>query len=158
MRVILFASVLAVAESATELTADTWDALIDAHTGEPYVWGVKFHSKMCGSCKELIPAWEALQSSQSGLHWGEVNIDRKENIPLASKFGVLDEGIPNIKLFTAGGEAVPLLTGDMIGEAALTGDSATDAQILSDAVEHTLTDTRLTAAKRDESGNYRFEL
>ena len=38
----------------------------------------------------------------SRRHWGELNIDHAENIPVAKRYGVLKEGIPNIKLFGVG--------------------------------------------------------
>ena len=46
-------------------------------------------------------------------HWGELNIDHAENIPVAKSYGVLKEGIPNIKLFGVGAEPVPIMTGDV---------------------------------------------
>lgn len=52
-------------------------------------------------------------------HWGELNIDHAENIPVAKRYGVLKEGIPNIKLFGLGAEPVPLMSGDVLTAAAL---------------------------------------
>jgi hypothetical protein len=56
-----------------------------------------------------------------GLHWGAVDIDKKENIALAKRFGVLSEGIPNVKLVNAGEAslALPVMTGDVLGADAL---------------------------------------
>ena len=104
-------------EGAIELTTATWDREIGA---SPLVWAVLFHSGMCGSCKEFHPHWDALRETQKGLHWGEVNIDKFENVPLAKKYGVLKEGIPNIKLFA--GKRFPLMVmtdGDTLTAAAV---------------------------------------
>eukprot|EP00965_Chrysotila_dentata_P233368 6199535-Pleurochrysis_carterae.AAC.2 len=61
---------------------------------------------MCGSCQDFEPTWENLQESVEGLHWGQ------ENVALASQFGVLEEGIPNVKLLNLGNDPVAVLTGD----------------------------------------------
>jgi thiol-disulfide isomerase/thioredoxin len=153
--------VAACAESTTKLTAANFAAEVDAHTGEPYVWVVKFYSEMCGSCQALVPTWDKLRESVPGVHWGEVSIDEKENVALASKYGVLDEGIPNIKLFTADGQAQPILTGDTIvasdmsEAAALTEDAQADAQALTKVVAVTLIEQ---AAEKAADGFYKFEL
>jgi len=55
----------------------------------------------------------------SRRHWGELNIDHAENIPVAKRYGVLKEGIPNIKLFGVGAEPVPIMTGDVLTAAVL---------------------------------------
>ena len=94
-----------------ELTAQTWDSVI---TNTQHVWVVKFYSAMCSSCQAFKPEWEQLTQMVDGLHWGELNIDRKENIPVAKSFGVLKEGIPNIKLFGIGDEPLPIMTGDVL--------------------------------------------
>merc|ERR1712216_790938 len=94
-----------------ELSAATWDKTI---TNSKHVWVVKFHSKMCGTCQEFMPEWEKLSESVEGLHWGELNIDKKENVAVAKGLGVLKEGIPNIKVFDLASEPSPLMTGDTI--------------------------------------------
>ena len=43
----------------------------------------------------------------------QLDIDDKANVPLAKRFNVLKEGIPNVKLFNAGESAVAVLTGDI---------------------------------------------
>ena len=36
-----------------------------------------------------------------GLHWGQLNIDEKENVPIAERYGVLSAGIPSVYVFNA---------------------------------------------------------
>ena len=103
-------------EKPTELTADSWESTI---AQSDHVWAVKFYSGMCGSCQAFKPEWEQLTSMVEGLHWGALNIDHKENIPVAKGLGVLKEGIPNIKLFGVGAEPVPIMTGDVLKAAEL---------------------------------------
>lgn len=42
---------------------------------------------------------------------GKINIDVKEGMEIASKLGVLDEGLPNIRLFTAKNKGISIHTG-----------------------------------------------
>ena len=114
----------------------------------PFVWGVKFHSTMCGSCKEVIPAWNDLRESVPGVHWGEVNIDRKENLALAKRLNVLKEGIPNIKLFRLDSQPLPILTGTSLSETAHEGT-------LTEMVKAAL---KLKPAGKDTGGFYKSEL
>ena len=100
-----------------ELSAATWQSTV---LDSPWVWVVKFHSKMCGSCQEFKPEWEKLADSVEGLHWGELNVDEKANVPVALSLGVLKEGIPNIKVFNLASEPSPLMSsGEVIPAAQL---------------------------------------
>ena len=66
------------------------------------VWIVEFYSAMCGSCKEFTPTWEKLEFSlKSKVVLGKVNIDDQNSMKLAQSLGVLDEGIPCIRLYTS---------------------------------------------------------
>jgi len=94
-----------------EVSASTWDGIIG---GDEHVWAVKFHSAMCSSCQAFAPEWEAAREALDGLHWAAVNIDHKENIALAKRFGVLQEGIPNVKLINAAEMPLPVITGDVV--------------------------------------------
>ena len=84
-----------------------------------HVWAVKFYSEMCGSCQAFAPAFETARTSVDGLHWAQVNIDDKENISLAKKLGVLNEGIPNVKLINAAEAPLAVVSGDTPSSEAL---------------------------------------
>lgn len=63
---------------------------------------VKFYSDMCGSCKEFTPTWLKLQTQlERFVVFGAVNIDTKSGNQLAKELGVLDEGLPNVRIFTS---------------------------------------------------------
>ena len=74
-----------------------------------------------GSCRVRVWATHTMSPFHcpSRRHWGELNIDHAENIPVAKRYGVLKEGIPNIKLFGVGAEPVPIMTGDVLTAAVL---------------------------------------
>ena len=60
---------------------------------------VKFYSKMCGSCKEFAPIWTEFTTATPSIHsFGEVDIDTAEGMQLAQEMGVLEEGIPNVRV------------------------------------------------------------
>ncbi len=92
-----------------ELDASSWDKMVD---NDAHVWAVKFFSRMCGACASFKPAFEAAQQRVDGLHWAEVSIDEKANIALAKKFGVLTEGIPNVKLINAAEMPLAIVSGE----------------------------------------------
>ena len=46
----------------------------------------------------------------------QVSVDEKENVDLAQRYGVLDEGIPNVKLINAAEVPLPIVSGDVPGE------------------------------------------
>lgn len=120
-----------------ELTAAKWDQIIDK---DPHVWCVKFFSRLCSSCKAFAPTFAEVQKQVPGLHWAQVSIDDKENIALAKRFGVLTEGIPNVKLINAG--EVPLNI--------VSGETPSASEVVS-----TLKDTLQRAgAATDEAGFY----
>ena len=91
------------------LTATSYDKVVD---NDPHVWVVKFFSHMCGSCQAFAPTFEEAQKQVNGLHWAQVSIDDKANIALAKKMGVLEEGIPNVKLVNAAELPLPIVSGD----------------------------------------------
>ena len=49
-----------------------------------------------------------------GLHWAAVHIDSKENLALAQKYGVLEQGIPNVKLINAADAPIDIVKGDIV--------------------------------------------
>ena len=100
-----------------ELDAAGWDLLtatgaqdqLTATEAEP-VWAVKFYSNLCGSCREFLPTWEEGREAVA-LRYGTMNVDDIEVQKIAHKLGVLEEGIPNVKL-VVGAELTPVVTGD----------------------------------------------
>ena len=78
-----------------ELSAKEYEQMV---ANDKHAWVVKFHSGMCGACASFKPAYESAHNTVDGLHWAAIDIDNKANMPLAKRMGVLDEGIPNVKL------------------------------------------------------------
>jgi thioredoxin-like negative regulator of GroEL len=65
------------------------------------VWAVEFYSGMCGSCQEFSPIWDsAVSTLKTKIAFGKVNIDQPEGLQLAKRLGVLEEGIPNVRVFS----------------------------------------------------------
>lgn len=62
---------------------------------------VEFYSGMCGSCKEFAPTWTKIEKAAKSIATAKVNIDEDEGMTLAESLGVLDEGLPNIRLFNS---------------------------------------------------------
>lgn len=84
------------------------------------VWVLEFFSSMCGSCTEFAPTWAALEKKMTAVMTAKVNIDDKAGMELAQQLGVLEEGLPNIRLFSGGNEK---------GESILAGESITTKQL-----------------------------
>jgi len=63
------------------------------------VWLVRFSSKQCDSCKEFQQTWNKLTLGANHFLSGEINIDDPDGGELAKKLGVMDEGVPNLRLF-----------------------------------------------------------
>jgi thioredoxin-like negative regulator of GroEL len=63
------------------------------------VWLVEFYSGMCGSCKEFSATWSKVEKSMKSIATAKINIDNKGGMEIAKELGVLEEGIPNIRLF-----------------------------------------------------------
>lgn len=64
------------------------------------VWLVEFYSAMCGGCQEFEPTWIRLETYLTSIATGRINIDDKLGMKLAAKLGVLDDGVPHVRLFT----------------------------------------------------------
>lgn len=82
------------------------------------VWMLEFYSSRCGSCQEFEPTFDRLAASlEDSVTIGKVGIDSKAGMDLAASLGVLDEGIPSIRLFTNSGGSttgVPIMTGEKL--------------------------------------------
>jgi thiol-disulfide isomerase/thioredoxin len=96
--------------------AADWDQTVLA---DKHVWAIKFYSGMCSACRAFKPEWDAAHELVQGLHWAAVDIDKKANVELAQRYGVLDEGIPNVKLINAADVPLPVVTADVVKAAAV---------------------------------------
>jgi len=96
--------------------AADWDKTVLA---DKHVWAIKFYSGMCSACRAFKPEWDAAHELVQGLHWAAVDIDKKANVELAQRYGVLDEGIPNVKLINAADVPLPVVTADVVKAAAV---------------------------------------
>ena len=68
---------------------------------------LEFYSEMCGSCKVFTPKLEALHkkivADKEDLPVYKVNIDDKEGMELANQQNALEDGIPNLRVYTMDG-------------------------------------------------------
>lgn len=77
---------------------------------DSHAWMVEFYSAMCGGCQEFAPTWDRIakafdDSSNGGaLMSGKVNIDDNAGLQLAEELGVLDDGVPHVRLFKSKGD------------------------------------------------------
>lgn len=103
-KVFLLLAILLIGSTvALELSAATFDSEV---VNSDEAWLVEFYSPMCGSCSEFSPSWDKIEKNfKSSLSIGKVNIDKKENMKLAEDLGVLDEGLPNVRLFNKKGQS-----------------------------------------------------
>ena len=74
---------------------------------------VEFYSDMCGSCSEFKPTWAKIEKAAKSVVTAKINIDDKEGLSIAESFGVLEEGLPNVRLFksTADRRGVSIVSG-----------------------------------------------
>ena len=98
------------------------------------VWLVEFYSGRCGSCQEFAPVWESIEATVQTIRLGKsrqnmsfshnsnrivlphfplgkLDIDVDANMKLADALGVLEEGLPNIQLFTSKHGRNAIMTG-----------------------------------------------
>eukprot|EP00298_Acanthocystis_sp_HF-20_P005292 c15512_g1_i1.p1 GENE.c15512_g1_i1~~c15512_g1_i1.p1 ORF type:complete len:143 (+),score=38.92 c15512_g1_i1:22-450(+) len=96
---ILFISFLALSNAVTTVGSKNFEELV---VQDSRVWMIEFYSSMCGSCKEFAGTWKKLSTQyEKSVMIGHVDIDKKDGKKLAMDLGVLEEGIPNVKLFNA---------------------------------------------------------
>jgi len=78
------------------------------------VLAVEFYSPMCGSCKEFSATWTQLETKLKSVMTAKVNIDTKDGMEIAKNEKVLEEGIPNVRLYKSSrGTSVSLMKGDL---------------------------------------------
>merc|ERR1712141_421285 len=69
---------------------------------------LEFYSEMCGSCKAFTPKLEGLHkkivADKEDIPVYKINIDDKDGMQLASKENALEDGIPNLRVYTVDGE------------------------------------------------------
>mmetsp|Transcript_36730 Transcript_36730/g.50991 ORF Transcript_36730/g.50991 Transcript_36730/m.50991 type:complete len:158 (+) Transcript_36730:158-631(+) len=107
----------------------------------PQVWVLEFMSPKCGTCKELKPVFEFVAGKmKQHISFGTVNIDDPDAMQLAKNLGVMEEGIPNIKMFRmSDGKPTAVWTGWDVPSAK--------------EIEH-LIQKGLLSSDKDESGMY----
>eukprot|EP01060_Flectonema_neradi_P039068 TRINITY_DN845_c1_g1_i1.p1 TRINITY_DN845_c1_g1~~TRINITY_DN845_c1_g1_i1.p1 ORF type:complete len:278 (+),score=75.34 TRINITY_DN845_c1_g1_i1:67-834(+) len=63
-------------------------------------FAVEFYSNMCGSCKEFGPVWDEYAAGNPPVRTAKVDIDSKGAKEIADTLGVMEEGIPNVRVFS----------------------------------------------------------
>jgi thiol-disulfide isomerase/thioredoxin len=77
----------------------------EAVLGDSRVWMVEFYSTMCGGCQEFASTWERIEqafdndSNGGAIASGKISIDSKEGLKLAEELGVLEDGVPHVRVF-----------------------------------------------------------
>jgi tetratricopeptide (TPR) repeat protein len=88
------------------LNSDNYSRLVETSSD---VWLVEYYSGKCGSCKEFLPTWHDVSDIFADkLRRARVNIDDKAGMALAQSQGILNHGIPAVRLVSgaAGAELV----------------------------------------------------
>lgn len=64
---------------------------------------VEFFDPKCSSCQAFKPTWDQLprMAWKEPLRFRALSIEDASNLALASKLGVLEQGLPNVQLFVA---------------------------------------------------------
>lgn len=95
------------------------------------VWLVEFYSSMCGGCQEFASTWNRIEklyskNSNGVIATGKINIDKKEGLKVAEDLGVLEDGVPHVRIFTK--------KGDKKGSVVVKSDSAFDYKKITDKI------------------------
>lgn len=106
---------------------------------------VEYFSPMCGSCKEFTPIFEKLCQDATYITCAKVNIDTPEGMEVAMKARVLEEGIPNLRLYHSMEGGV-----ENRGTRLMVGDVKPASEIIS-LIEHQVKRDGMT---KDETGKY----
>lgn len=63
---------------------------------------LKIFSSMCGTCITFLPEWNKLKKHVgTKLDIIEVDVDKEAGLAFAESIGALEEGLPNLKLFSS---------------------------------------------------------
>lgn len=75
-----------------------WDALV----GSDEPWLVEFFDPRCSSCQAFAPVWKDLVAAPWAvrLRFASVSIEAPSGMDLAKHLGVIEQGLPNVQLFT----------------------------------------------------------
>ena len=105
-------SLIAVASAVTVIDPAQFDEQV---VKSDHAWLIKFYSKMCGACNDFKPTWKKVTGKLKDFSFGEISIDDKAGMKLAEKLGVLDEGLPNVRMFYQNGDknGVSVATGNL---------------------------------------------
>jgi len=98
---------------------------------DDHVWIVEFYSSMCGGCQEFASTWDRIEklyskSSNGVIAAGKINIDNKDGLKVAEELGVLDDGVPHVRMFSK--------KGDKKGSIVLKSDAALDYVKITDKI------------------------
>lgn len=98
-------------------TAPTMDprALYEQIASSSQVGMIEFYSSMCGGCTEFAPTWTRIADKvKPFIITGKINIDDKAGLKIAQELGVLDDGVPHIRIFSRKSDKVgmPILKSD----------------------------------------------
>mmetsp|Transcript_29579 Transcript_29579/g.65584 ORF Transcript_29579/g.65584 Transcript_29579/m.65584 type:complete len:145 (+) Transcript_29579:26-460(+) len=99
MNQVLLLSLLALlfAVACADLDASSFTATV---LEDDKVWLVEFYSSMCGGCTEFAPTWDRVAAALPGVKTGKINIDNKTGMKIAEDLGVLDDGVPHVRIFS----------------------------------------------------------
>lgn len=90
-------------------------ALYEQITSSSQVGMIEFYSSMCGGCTEFAPTWTRIVDKvKPFIITGKINIDDKAGLKIAQELGVLDDGVPHIRIFSRKSDKVgmPILKSD----------------------------------------------
>lgn len=106
MLIVLLVFLCALVHGA-DLDPATFEATV---VNDSRVWIVEFYSAMCGGCQEFASTWDRIaeafsESSHGGaIATGKINIDNKAGLKIAEELGVLEDGVPHVRLFKRKGD------------------------------------------------------